>query len=131
VQFDLPAGYAFTKANQGTNDNIDSDADTLTGRTAKTTIDTTETDGSWDAGLYRPATIGGVVWNDSNDNGLQDQGETGLDEITVQLCLLNNTVVATTTTDVDGSYELTGLPAAIYRVKINTPPTGAHLLQQH
>ena len=125
VQFDLPVGYAFTKADQGSNDNIDSDADTLTGRTAKTTIDTTETDGSWDAGLYRPASIGGVVWNDANDNGLQDQGETGLDEITVQLCLLNNTVVATTTTDVDGSYRFDGLPAAIYRVKINTPPVTA------
>ncbi|MBL9143555.1 MAG: carboxypeptidase regulatory-like domain-containing protein [Verrucomicrobiaceae bacterium] len=125
VQFDLPAGFAFTKAEQGSNDNIDSDADVITGRTAKTTIDSTETDGSWDAGLFRPAKLGGLVWNDSNDNGLVDQGEAGIEGISVQLCLLNGTVVATTTTDVDGTYEFANLPASLYRVKINTPPSSA------
>ena len=125
VQFDLPAGFIFSKADQGSNDNIDSDADAITGRTAKTTIDAAETDGSWDAGLFRPATLGGLVWHDSNDNGLVDQGETGIEGVSVQLCLLNGTVVTTVTTDVDGSYEFTNLPAALYRVKINTPPTGA------
>ena len=125
VLFELPQGFAFTKADQGTNDNIDSDADATTGRTAKTTIDATETDGSWDAGLFRPASLGGTVWNDSNDNGIQDPGESGLDEVTVQLTTLSGTVVATTTTDVDGSYLFEGLPATLYRVKINTPPTSA------
>ena len=125
VSFELPQGFAFTKADQGTNDNIDSDADATTGRTAKTTIDATETDGSWDAGLFRPASLGGTVWNDSNDNGIQDPSESGLDEVVVQLTTLSGTIVATTTTDVDGSYLFEGLPAALYRVKINTPPTSA------
>ena len=125
VQFDLPQGFTFTKAEQGTNDNTDSDADVATGRTPKTTLDANESDGSWDAGLFRPSVIGGFVWNDSNDNGLQDPGETGIDEVTVTLCLLNGTTVATTTTDVDGSYEFTNLPSAVYRLKITTPPTTA------
>lgn len=125
VLFDLPQGFAFTKADQGGNDNIDSDADPLTGLTAKTTIDATETDGSWDAGLYRPASLGGYVWLDSNDNGIQEPNEAGLDEVVVQLTTLSGTVVATTTTDIDGSYSFTGLPAGLYRVKINTPPTSA------
>jgi uncharacterized repeat protein (TIGR01451 family) len=125
VQFELPLGFAFTKADQGANDNIDSDADASTGRTAKTTIDATETDGSWDAGLFRPATLGGVVWIDSNDNGIQDPSEAGLEDVTVQLTLLNGTIVATTMTDIDGSYEFAGLGSALYRVKINTPPSSA------
>jgi uncharacterized repeat protein (TIGR01451 family) len=125
VQFDLPQGFVFSKAEQGTNDNTDSDADVATGRTPKTTLDATESDGSWDAGLFRPSTLGGVIWNDSNDNGIQDPSETGLDEVTVTLTLLNGTVVATTTTEVDGSYEFTNLPSALYRVKVNTPPTSA------
>jgi len=125
VQFGLPQGFSFTKAEQGTNDNIDSDADATTGRTPKTTLDATESDGSWDAGIFRPSTLGGTVWNDSNDNGIQDPSETGLDEVTVTLTLLNGTVVATTTTEVDGSYEFTNLPSALYRVKVNTPPTSA------
>jgi len=125
VQFDLPNGFAFTKQNQGNNDNIDSDADPLTGRTARTTLDATETDGSWDAGLYRPATLGGTVWNDVYDNGLQDSGETGIEGITVTLTLLNGTTVATTQTDDDGHYEFTDLSSALYRVRINTPPASA------
>lgn len=125
VQFDLPPGFAFTKAEQGSNDNIDSDAEVTTGRTPKTTLGVSETDGSWDAGLFRPSTLGGKVWNDSNDNGLEDSGEDGIDGVTVQLCLLNGTVIATTMTDVDGSYDFSGLPASLYRVKIQTPPASA------
>ncbi|WP_208300297.1 SdrD B-like domain-containing protein [Prosthecobacter fusiformis] len=125
VQFDLPDGFAFTKQDQGGNDNVDSDADPLTGRTARTTIDDVETDGSWDAGLYRPATLGGTVWNDSNDNGLQDSGETGIEGITVTLTLLNGSVVGTTVTDEEGRYEFTDLGSALYRVRINTPPAAA------
>jgi hypothetical protein len=125
VQFGLPQGFAFSKADQGTNDNIDSDADVVTGRTPKTTLDAAESDGSWDAGLYRPASLGGSVWNDSNDNGIQEPTETGIDGVTVTLTLLNGSIVATTTTDVDGSYEFSDLPSALYRVKVNTPPTSA------
>lgn len=125
VQFDLPQGFAFTKLDQGGNDNIDSDADATTGRTPKTSLTATETDGSWDAGLFRPGTIGGIVWYDHNDNGLEDSGERGIDGVTVQLCLLNGSVVATTQTDVDGSYAFGGLSASLYRVKIQTPPADA------
>ena len=125
VQFVLPTGFAFTKQNQGTNDNIDSDADPVTGLTASTTIDPSETDPSWDAGIFRPASLGGVVWNDANDNGRQDPGETGIEDVTVTLTTLSGATVATTTTDIDGSYLFTGLGANLYRVKIVTPPASA------
>lgn len=125
VEFSIPDGFIFTKSDQGSNDNIDSDADLKTGRTQKTTIDATETDGSWDAGIFRPSSLGGTVWNDSNDNGLQDSNETGIEDITVELYLLNGTLVASTKTLEDGSYEFTNLASALYRVRINTPPTTA------
>src|SRR5690606_33738829 len=39
VRFKLPAGYVFTTANVGDNDEVDSDADTTTGCTVATTLE--------------------------------------------------------------------------------------------
>lgn len=52
VKFDLPAGYEFTLLDQGTDDELDSDADPTTGKAACTTLDAYEEDYSWDAGMY-------------------------------------------------------------------------------
>jgi hypothetical protein len=47
-----PTGYqSFTRANQGTDDTVDSDVDVATGRTALTTLVAGENDTSWDAGF--------------------------------------------------------------------------------
>src|SRR5690606_3893504 len=49
VEFVLPYGYGFTKANQGGNDELDSDADPATGKTASFTLNADKLD--LDAGL--------------------------------------------------------------------------------
>jgi len=49
-------GYIFSPANQGTNDQVDSNAD-LTGRTSIATLNHGETDMNWDAGMYRPTSL--------------------------------------------------------------------------
>jgi hypothetical protein len=55
VQFVKPTAFGgFTKANQGVNDSVDSDADVNTGKTAPTTLVAGENDTSWDAGLTPP-----------------------------------------------------------------------------
>ncbi len=57
LEFVLPSGYTFTQRDQGGNDNLDSDADPATGRTACIRLTEGEQDFSWDAGLVGPLTI--------------------------------------------------------------------------
>ena len=46
-------GYTFSPANQGSNDQVDSDVD-IKGRTSIITLAYGQTDMKWDAGMYRP-----------------------------------------------------------------------------
>ncbi len=84
VVFTPPIGYTVSPANQGGDDAADSDAD-ATGRTATTTITPGESDPSWDAGLYMPVSLGDLVWNDLNNNGLVDTREQRIDGVVVNL----------------------------------------------
>jgi hypothetical protein len=52
VKFMLPAGYMFSPQDQGSDDAVDSDADTQTGMTVCTTLEPGENDMTWDAGIY-------------------------------------------------------------------------------
>ena len=68
------------------------------------------------------ATIGDLVFNDKNGNGIQDANdEVGLAGVTVKL--LNNTggVVATTTTASNGVYSFKNIAAGTYTVNFTTP----------
>ena len=51
-----------------------------------------------------PATIGDRVWNDVDGDGIQDDGELGIQGVTVNLRDAEGNVVATTTTDANGNY---------------------------
>jgi len=70
--------------------------------------------------------IGDFVWNDYNQNGLQDANEPGIPNVTVNLYNSLSTLVTTTTTDVNGHYQFTGLPAGTYTVVVDqtTLPDG-------
>ena len=72
--FTAPAGYEYSEPFQGGDPAADSNADG-TGTSDCTTLESGETDTTVDAGLYRPASIGDLVWNDLNGNGVQDAGE--------------------------------------------------------
>lgn len=63
--------------------------------------------------------IGDFVWDDANDNGLQDSGEGGISEADVQLlrCTDSAVALAGTKTDAQGKYAFTGLGAGCYKVK--------------
>ena len=113
VEFTLPSGMVFSPMDVGT-DNADSDADTVTGETACTTLDPGENDLTWDAGMYEPACIGDFVWNDINENGIQDVSEPGILGITVTLYDCDNNLIATTTTDANGLYRFTVAPGEYY-----------------
>ncbi len=119
-----PAGYVFTAANQGGDDTVDSDANPNTGVMTATVLESGEVDLSWDAGLYRPASIGDFVWEDTNGNGVQDAGELGMANVTVQLSGTTGagaTVTLTTTTTITGSYQFNNLAPGTYTVTVVAP----------
>jgi hypothetical protein len=134
VQFsDLPAGYLFTSQNVG-NDASDSDADTTTGKTQIVTLAPGEYNPTLDAGVVIPlASLGDRLWVDSNANGQQDDGTTGISGKTVTLIGGGTDgkidgvgdTTATTTTGADGFYQFKGLtPGVEYQVQFSDLPAG-------
>ncbi len=121
VQFTLPNGYVFSPKDQGGDDAKDSDADATTGKTAVTTLSPGENDPTWDAGMYRKASLGDYVWWDQDNDGVQDAGEPGIQDVTVTLKDAGGNTVATTTTDADGAYSFTDLTPGDYTVVFTLP----------
>src|SRR5581483_3685066 len=64
-----------------------------------------------DFGYKYAGSVGDRVWLDTNGNGIQDAGETGINGVTVQLLNSSGTVIATTTTAGDGNYTFSNLAA--------------------
>lgn len=116
-----PAGYVVSPVDQGGNDAADTDADPVTGRTVPTSLESGETDRTWDAGLWLPAAIGDYVWRDNNRDGLQDAGDEPLADVLVTLFDADGNVVDTTSTAADGSYAFTGLVPGDYSLGFATP----------
>ena len=69
--------------------------------------------------------IGDTVWFDINEDGFQDPGEPGIPGVTVFLYNSNNTTpgnhLSATTTDANGFYSFTGLPAGNYVIGFIDP----------
>jgi hypothetical protein len=76
------------------------------------------------------AAVGGVVWNDTNANGLHDSGEQGVAGVVVQLFDANNNLIASLTTDANGNYLFTGLTPGQYYVQF-TPPANSTFTQPY
>lgn len=125
VQFTPPANYDFTTQTTGTA--TGSDANPGTGRTNTVTLTGGQTNLDLDAGLIQasPAgqNVGDYVWFDTDKDGVQDAGESGLAGVTVTLYDNTGKVIGTTVTDNNGKYLFTGVPAGTYTVGF-TPPIG-------
>ncbi|MBY0477814.1 MAG: carboxypeptidase regulatory-like domain-containing protein [Chitinophagaceae bacterium] len=134
----IPTGYSFTTQGGGTAA-TGSDANPATGRTATITLAAGQTNLDVDAGIRSTmagtASIGNRVWNDLNNNGLQDAGEPGLQGVIVELLDGNGNPIdsdpltagiqpATRVTNALGEYQFTGLPAGDYRVRFGNLPAG-------
>ena len=88
-------------------------------------MDTVGDDGTATFGYNEPNSISGTVWSDGNGDGSQRSGGDGLGGIPVTLYEDDGvTVVATTTTNPDGSYSFGNLPPGDYVVEVTTPPGG-------
>lgn len=78
-----------------------------------------------DFGYAAGASVGDLVWEDADGDGVQDAGEGGIGGVGVTLCLAaDDSVVTTTTTAVDGSYQFSGLAPASYYVVFD--PVAGH-----
>ena len=82
-------------------------------------------------GITEPLSLGNMVWEDVNGNGLYDTGESGIPGATVNLyqdanndCTPDGGPIANTTTDMNGLYLFSGLDAGNYVVSV-IPPTPA------
>jgi len=120
VEFVAPAGYLFCPKGQGGDATRDSDAD-VDGRTDCFNLLAGENDVVRDAGLYRRASVGDLVWEDVNEDGVQDEGEDGLCNVTVELHGGDGWLVASTTTDASGRYSFSELTPGNYYLRFVAP----------
>ena len=117
------AGYGFTAQDQGSDDAVDSDADSA-GMTGVIALVEGESNLTVDAGLYllvppEPAILSGLVYLDANNNGVADPGEEGLSEVTITLTGtddLGDDVVVTALTDTNGEYIFDSLRPGTYTI---------------
>ncbi len=122
----IPTGvYTFTtQGATGSKDASDSDANRTTGLTEAFTVLANENDMSWDAGLYRPASVGDLVWADSNNNKAQDESPIiGLNGVQLKVYTVTNVEVGNAWTT-NGAYQVGGLAPGTYVVRVAIPPAG-------
>ncbi len=85
-----------------------------------------------DFGFTPGGLIGDYIWQDSDGDGIQDEGEPGIAGVTVNLYAWNDdgdgvyeagelgSLIASDTTGADGIYEFTSRPAGLYVVRVDT-----------
>lgn len=71
--------------------------------------------------LDLPASLGDYVWEDANQNGIQDAGEAGIPGVTVNLYDCDGNWLASATTDGSGYYLFDNLAPGCYSVEFVAP----------
>lgn len=124
----LPSGLLYTAKDQGASDVVDSDVNdvgTALGFTDSFTLASNVVSiDSIDAGMLMPqqANLGNFVWNDLDEDGVQDAGESGIAGVTVQLWNADrNALFASATTTAQGLYALLTPAPGDYRVRVVLP----------
>jgi len=77
----------------------------------------------------QPAAIGDYVWIDQNKDGIQDEGEPGMPDVTVHLMDCYGQILATTTTDADGLYLFSDLMPGDYNIRFVLPEAYVFTMQ--
>lgn len=123
VEFVAPTGFEFSARGQGADDTKDSDAD-ADGRTVKFTVagDGSDNRSDIDCGLIEPTSIGDLVFDDLDGDGIQDAGESGVASVTIRLRDAgDDSLVNSTTSGGTGAYRFGNLVPDNYYVEIVLP----------
>ena len=126
LEFVAPEGYLSSAQDQSGNDTADSDVDPVSGQTTTFAV-TVGQELDWDAGLYQPAEVQGVLWDDVDEDGERDEGEAPLVGWTVFLegpdgnGLFDQDLEPSTVTDDNGNYNFSGLTPGEYVVREVVP----------
>ncbi|PID79286.1 MAG: hypothetical protein CSB19_02570, partial [Clostridiales bacterium] len=123
VEFTAPEGYVKTLDSQGDDRALDSN-----GLVAEVTIDDAD-DLTIDLGLIKPQvlpikpkySLGDYVWQDLNENGVQDTAEPGIAGVKVKLTQPDKTI-ALAETDLTGHYLFKNLDSGQYTVEFYDLP---------
>ncbi|PKK82958.1 MAG: hypothetical protein CVT49_10870 [candidate division Zixibacteria bacterium HGW-Zixibacteria-1] len=71
--------------------------------------------------VVRYVSIGGMVFMDTDGNGMFDEGEDGLEDVTVNLYDCDDSLLATMVTDENGHYMFDSLMAGDYKIDFTAP----------
>jgi len=122
IMVNTPDDLVLSPADQGGDDTQDSDIQ-ADGMTEVFTLVAGQDRTDIDAGLNTPEApkvkVGDLVFLDANSNGLQDENESGIDGIIVNLYDENDDLVAFTTTKNGGMYMFGELEPGNYRLKFS------------
>jgi hypothetical protein len=77
-----------------------------------------------DFGVFRPASLGSIVWYDTDRDGVRDSGEAGVPNVTVTLYDTGGNPIASANTDSTGYFQFTDLPPGSYSVGFSNLPSG-------
>lgn len=127
ITFPVYDSLTFTRYRQGNDPEVDNDVQDLPGGTILVTV----LDGvrllSLNAGYVRKSSTGDFVWLDTNENGLQDAGENGINGITVYLYNLSNQLLDSVVTNIrpgtfnSGYYQFDRLFPGDYYIRFGLP----------
>jgi|GEM_PF-1266028 len=131
LEFMAPSGLVPTKANQGSNDAIDSDG-VRTGLELKSLSGdiTTGSNGVLhlrDAGFVAPASITLTVYNDRDRDGIREDGENPVPGSTIVVYDTAGNEITRAIADADGVFTVDNLTPDQYDIRI-TPPDGFEML---
>lgn len=130
VEFGLPEGYVFTTPFVGNSD-LDSDVQLSKGSTNIFAIARGQTKLDIDAGMYRYGAIGDYVWLDTNNDGLQDIDEQGIEGVPLDIRNSSGDIIETTKTNDKGYYLFSNLTPGDYFVETTLPSAFSLTIQNN
>ena len=118
-----PEGFEFSSIWTDMNANADSKFNPETGKCNCFALQGGNTDLSWGVGLRdtAPVVISGVVFDDANNNGFFDSGETPMSDVNVALFDCDGSIKMLDNTDDNGMYGFSDLTAGSYLLKFSAP----------
>ena len=122
ITFGIGVNYQFTQANVGS-DITDSDVTESAAASSTDLMIVTVGLEMFDinAGLYQPTSIGDYVFLDLNEDGIQNNGDTGLAGIELYLIDASGNTISIDTTESNGAYTFDNLVPGEYTIELNSP----------